>query len=218
MADDFPRDAMDEVVAGSMRPEVIERKLRALIRRLDQRFENLLAAGRLQVGRIASLEQTMYRAELVSSLPASASAGYLLVMPGDINLYIGAGLANPLRKIPTQRALELPALTPSGSRLVRDRPPNTARELRDHLVDHVPDPRLRRRFLPRISHRSRPRPVPRTRAFPARSCSLLLRVGRTIPLLWAAFARRASLLLGGPGLPYKQGVGGSSPSPPIGRS
>jgi hypothetical protein len=43
-----------------------------------------------------------HRAELVTTLPLSAPPGYLMVKAGDINLYVGAGLASPLRKIPTQ--------------------------------------------------------------------------------------------------------------------
>lgn len=43
------------------------------------------------------------RADVVQTLPASAPGGYLLVTPGDTNLYIGAGAGNPLRKIPTQQ-------------------------------------------------------------------------------------------------------------------
>jgi hypothetical protein len=48
------------------------------------------------------VDNRTFRAELVTDLPLSAPPGYLMVKAGDINLYIGAGLANPLRKIPTQ--------------------------------------------------------------------------------------------------------------------
>ncbi len=51
---------------------------------------------------IARLAQTRYRADVVAELPASAPPGYLLLTPGDPNLYVGTGAANPLRKIPTQ--------------------------------------------------------------------------------------------------------------------
>lgn len=42
------------------------------------------------------------RADVVQVLPASAPAGQFLVKAGDPNLYIGAGMQSPLRKIPTQ--------------------------------------------------------------------------------------------------------------------
>jgi hypothetical protein len=48
------------------------------------------------------VDNHLYRAELVTTLPPSAPPGYLMVKAGDIHLYVGAGLANPLRKIPTQ--------------------------------------------------------------------------------------------------------------------
>jgi hypothetical protein len=48
------------------------------------------------------VDANTHRAELVTELPLSAPPGYLMVKAGDINLYIGAGLANPLRKLPTQ--------------------------------------------------------------------------------------------------------------------
>jgi hypothetical protein len=50
----------------------------------------------------AYVDNHLHRAELVTTLPASAPPGYLMVKAGDINLYVGAGLASPLRKIPTQ--------------------------------------------------------------------------------------------------------------------
>jgi hypothetical protein len=43
-----------------------------------------------------------HRADLVTELPANAPPGYLMVKAGDPFLYVGAGMANPLRKIPTQ--------------------------------------------------------------------------------------------------------------------
>jgi hypothetical protein len=46
--------------------------------------------------------KTRYRADLVPELPSSAPAGYLMVKAGDPFLYVGAGMANPLRRIPTQ--------------------------------------------------------------------------------------------------------------------
>lgn len=51
------------------------------------------------------VDNHVYRADAVAVLPASAPAGYLLVKTGapiDTNLYVGAGMANPLRRIPTQ--------------------------------------------------------------------------------------------------------------------
>jgi hypothetical protein len=44
----------------------------------------------------------LHRADLVTELPTSAPAGYLMVKAGDSFLYVGAGMANPLRRIPTQ--------------------------------------------------------------------------------------------------------------------
>jgi hypothetical protein len=46
--------------------------------------------------------KSRYRADLVPELPASAPPGYLMVKAGDPFLYVGAGMANPLRRIPTQ--------------------------------------------------------------------------------------------------------------------
>jgi hypothetical protein len=43
-----------------------------------------------------------HRADLVTELPTNAPPGYLMVKAGDPFLYVGAGMANPLRKIPTQ--------------------------------------------------------------------------------------------------------------------
>jgi hypothetical protein len=48
------------------------------------------------------VDSNTHRADLVADLPTSAPPGYLMVKAGDPNLYVGAGLANPLRKIPTQ--------------------------------------------------------------------------------------------------------------------
>jgi hypothetical protein len=48
------------------------------------------------------VDNNTHRAELVATHPPSAPPGYLMVKAGDINLYVGAGLASPLRKIPTQ--------------------------------------------------------------------------------------------------------------------
>jgi hypothetical protein len=50
----------------------------------------------------AYVDNRVYRADLVTDLPASAPPGYLMVKAGDPNLYVGAGMANPLRKLPTQ--------------------------------------------------------------------------------------------------------------------
>jgi hypothetical protein len=44
----------------------------------------------------------LHRADLVTELPTSAPPGYLMVKAGDSFLYVGAGMANPLRRIPTQ--------------------------------------------------------------------------------------------------------------------
>jgi hypothetical protein len=46
--------------------------------------------------------KSRYRADLVTELPTGAPPGYLMVKAGDPNLYVGAGMANPLRRIPTQ--------------------------------------------------------------------------------------------------------------------
>lgn len=48
------------------------------------------------------VDNHVYRADVVTVIPASAPAGYLMVKAGDINLYVGTGAGNPLRKIPTQ--------------------------------------------------------------------------------------------------------------------
>jgi hypothetical protein len=48
----------------------------------------------------AYVDNQTHRAEVVNPLPASAPPGYLLVTPGDTNLYVGTGAG--LRKIPTQ--------------------------------------------------------------------------------------------------------------------
>jgi hypothetical protein len=48
------------------------------------------------------VDARLYRADLVAELPASAPPGYLMVKAGDVNLYVGAGMTNPLRRIPTQ--------------------------------------------------------------------------------------------------------------------
>jgi hypothetical protein len=48
------------------------------------------------------VDNHLHRADLVTELPASAPPGYLMVKAGDSNIYVGAGMANPLRRIPTQ--------------------------------------------------------------------------------------------------------------------
>jgi hypothetical protein len=48
------------------------------------------------------VDNHVHRADLVTELPASAPPGYLMVKAGDVNLYVGAGMTNPLRRIPTQ--------------------------------------------------------------------------------------------------------------------
>lgn len=48
------------------------------------------------------VDERLYRAEVVDPLPANAPAGKLMVTPGDIHLYVGAGPSAPLRRIPTQ--------------------------------------------------------------------------------------------------------------------
>jgi hypothetical protein len=48
----------------------------------------------------AYVDNQTHRAEVVNPLPVSAPPGYLLVTPGDTNLYVGTGPG--LRKIPTQ--------------------------------------------------------------------------------------------------------------------
>jgi hypothetical protein len=85
-----------------LRPEVLGRKIQLILRRLDQRLDAMSGAGQNLGDRVTAVEQVMYRAAVVPSLPASAPAGYLLVTGGDTNLYIGTGPANPLRKLPTQ--------------------------------------------------------------------------------------------------------------------
>jgi hypothetical protein len=47
------------------------------------------------------VDSRTFRADLVQALPDSAPRGYLLVTPGDTNLYVGTGAGNPLRKVPT---------------------------------------------------------------------------------------------------------------------
>jgi len=46
------------------------------------------------------VDNRVYRADVVPSIPASAPAGMLMVTAGDINLYVGTGTG--VRKIPTQ--------------------------------------------------------------------------------------------------------------------
>jgi hypothetical protein len=48
------------------------------------------------------VDNHLHRADLVTELPANAPPGYLMVKAGDPFLYVGAGMANPLRRIPTQ--------------------------------------------------------------------------------------------------------------------
>jgi hypothetical protein len=48
------------------------------------------------------VDARLHRADIVAELPASAPPGYLLVTPGDPFLYVGTGMTNPLRRIPTQ--------------------------------------------------------------------------------------------------------------------
>lgn len=51
------------------------------------------------------VDNRLYRADDVPVLPASAPRGYFLVTAGDTNLYVGTGVGNALRKIPTQAVL-----------------------------------------------------------------------------------------------------------------
>lgn len=62
--------------------------LRTLLHRIDERLDDL--------------EAQQNRAVVLPNVPLNAQAGKLIVVTQDINLYIGAGQANPLRKIPTQ--------------------------------------------------------------------------------------------------------------------
>ena len=48
------------------------------------------------------VDSSAHRADVLQTLPASAPRGYLIVVPGDPNLYVGTGPGTPLRKLPTQ--------------------------------------------------------------------------------------------------------------------
>jgi hypothetical protein len=73
-----------------------------LVANLEQEYDTDVTLSDRIVQARDYVDNRLYRADLVTDLPASAPPGYLMVKAGDINLYIGAGLANPLRKIPTQ--------------------------------------------------------------------------------------------------------------------
>jgi hypothetical protein len=72
--------------------------------KLEREFDNPDADtlhDRIAVAR-EYVDGHIYRADLVPELPANAPPGYLMVKAGDPFLYVGAGMANPLRRIPTQ--------------------------------------------------------------------------------------------------------------------
>ena len=87
--------------------ERLERDFRAFRDDTNRQFDTLRSDA---IGKIHALlgdarayvDARLYRAEVVTPLPANAPAGKFLVTPGDPNLYVGTGAANPLRKIPTQ--------------------------------------------------------------------------------------------------------------------
>jgi hypothetical protein len=70
---------------------------------LDQEYDQDDETLRSRIDKAKTyVDNNTHRADIVNPLPSSAPPGYLLVTPGDTNLYVGAGMANPLRKIPTQ--------------------------------------------------------------------------------------------------------------------
>jgi hypothetical protein len=69
-----------------------------LLRRVEREYD---ADDRLIRDRLQDLRQRLHRADVVTTLPSSAPLGTLLITPGDIHLYIGAGPNLPLRKLPT---------------------------------------------------------------------------------------------------------------------
>ena len=48
------------------------------------------------------VDNHLHRADVVEAIPVNAPRGYLLMTPGDPNLYVGTGMTTPLRRIPTQ--------------------------------------------------------------------------------------------------------------------
>lgn len=88
-------------------PRVLKRDLSDLVENVRAALAQLLDALRDRAdtidGRLDKLELQANRALVVQTLPASAAAGKWLITPSDpVNVYIGAGAGNPLRKIPTQ--------------------------------------------------------------------------------------------------------------------
>ena len=80
---------------------LLRRKLRDLHEQLEPLgpLPTLITMIRDRV--TAYVDAQSYRADVVQTLPVSAPRGYLMVTPGDPNLYVGTGMANPLRKLPT---------------------------------------------------------------------------------------------------------------------
>lgn len=70
-------------------------RLMALVEREYEKEDDELSVRKAKT----YVDNHMYRADVVNPLPPSAPPGYLLVTPGDTNLYVGTG--SGLRKIAT---------------------------------------------------------------------------------------------------------------------
>lgn len=88
----FKQESREDTSDLARRVSALEAQVQKMENALRQRLR--IAEDRIQA--------VVYRADVVSTLPSSAPPGYLMVKPGDINLYVGTGTGSPLRKIPSQ--------------------------------------------------------------------------------------------------------------------